>query len=340
MRELVFYDVSLRDGNHAIRHSLTELQIEKYACLAERAGIDVLEVGHGNGLGASSLQLGISAVSDITMIAVARKQLSKTKLGIHVIPGFAHETQILSAIDAGVDVVRVAAHCTEANLTCRHLELVRGRGCQAYGVLMMSHMAAPAVLLSQARIMVESGATAITLMDSAGAYIPSDVKEKIGLLCANLSVPVGFHGHNNLGLAVANTVVAVENGAVVVDGSILGFGAGAGNTPIEVVAAVLSKMNYRFACNSDKLIDSAIEAQEFLVQKIPSIHPINLLTGLNGLFSGFEKPINSASALFKVDPKLVMKELGSQKIIAGQEDIIFSIAQRISKTQKLALSEI
>ena len=243
---ILMSDPSLRDGNHAVGHSLTPDQIAAYCRIAEGAGIPIVEVGHGNGIGASSLQLGRAAAPDGSLLKAARDNLKRTLLGVHVIPGFATiERDLKPAMDAGVDVFRIASHCTEADITDRFLNYSRKQGKTTYGVLMMSHMATPEILLEEARKMEAAGAEALVIMDSSGTYLPDDVRVRIGKLVENLSIPVGFHGHNNLSMAVANSIAAVEVGATILDASARGFGAGAGNTQLEALVAVLHKMGYQ-----------------------------------------------------------------------------------------------
>jgi 4-hydroxy 2-oxovalerate aldolase len=232
MKPILISDPTLRDGNHAVSHRLSCDQVARYARLAEEAGIPIVEVGHGNGLGASSLQVGLARESDRDLLEAARSNLNRSLLGVHVIPGFATINKDLRpALELGVDVVRVASHCTEADTTRRHIEFVRNAGRKPLGVLMMSHMAPTAVLVQEALKMESYGAEGVVIMDSAGSYMMSDVAERIHALTEALAVDVGFHGHNNLGLAVANSLAAVQAGATIVDGTIRGFGAGAGAIP-------------------------------------------------------------------------------------------------------------
>jgi 4-hydroxy 2-oxovalerate aldolase len=245
MRKVLISDPTLRDGNHAVQHKLTLVQVATYAKAADAALIPIVEVGHGNGLAASSLQVGLCAVSDRDMLTTARENLHQSKLSIHVMPGFATIKRDLSmAIDIGVDVVRVACHCSEADITQRHIGYVRERGKEVLGVLMMTHMLAKEQLAEEALKMESYGADAIMLMDSAGALLPTDVAERVHALVQALHIPVGFHAHNNLGMAVANSITALESGAAILDGTARGFGAGAGNTQLEVLVAVLHKMGY------------------------------------------------------------------------------------------------
>ena len=330
MPDILISDPTLRDGSHAIKHQLSKADIASYAVRAEEAGIPIIEVGHGNGLGASSLQLGESLTSDYDMLETCKTNLKRTKLGVHVIPGFATISRDLKvALDLGVDVVRVASHCTEADITQRHIEYTRNRDKIAYGVLMMSHMAPASVLVKEAKKMEQYGAMGIVLMDSAGNYLPQDVKEKIGALNSSLGIPVGFHAHNNLGMAIANSITAVENGATIIDGTIRGFGAGSGNAQLEVLVAVLERMGYTTSIDLYKLLDTADEVEKEFVNA-PLIKSSSIVSGLTGVFSGFAKPVERIAQQYNVDPKDIYFELGRRKVVAGQEDLIIEVAIGLS----------
>ena len=332
MPQIRISDPTLRDGNHAVAHQLTRAQIARYAEAAEAAGVPIVEVGHGNGIGASSLQVGLSCEDDATMLGTAREKLSRSLLGIHCIPGFATINKDLRpALDLGVDVVRVASHCTEADITQRHIGFVRERGKEAMGVLMMSHMAAVDILLEQAAKMEAYGAEAVILMDSAGAMLPSDVTERVGTLVRNLGIPVGFHAHNNLGMAVANSVAAVHAGATILDGTARGFGPGAGNTQLEVLAAVLEKMGISTGINLYGILDLGDLAEREIIPVVPSIKSISIVSGLAGVFSAFSKHVDRIAKQYQVDPRDVFFELGRRKIVAGQEDIILEVAQQLAQ---------
>jgi len=332
MRTVLISDPTLRDGNHAVSHQLNLSQIAAYAAAANEARIPIVEVGHGNGIGASSLQVGMSIVSDAEMLEVAREKLTASKLGIHCMPGFATINKDLSiAIDIGVDVVRVGSHCTEADITQRHIAYVRNRGREAYGCLMMTHMASKEVLIEQCLKMESYGAQAVMLMDSAGAYLPTDVSEKISALVSALKIPVGFHAHNNLGMAVANSIAAVEAGATILDGTARGFGAGAGNTQLEVLVAVLEKMGYSTGIDLYKMLDAAELAEEKLIKTIPSTRTVSIVSGLAGVFSGFAKHVERVSLQYGVNPRDVFFELGRRRVVAGQEDLIIEVAVNLAE---------
>lgn len=330
-RRVVISDPTLRDGNHAVRHELSIEQITAYCRAADAAGVSIVEVGHGNGLGASSLQLGESATSDHMALTTARANLAVSKLGIHVIPGFATiERDLKPALDMGVDVVRVASHCTEADICERHISYSRNMGVEVWGCLMMSHMITPALLLEQARKMESYGAEGVVFMDSAGHYLPDDVRQRVTLLTNELSIPVGFHAHNNLGLAIANSITAADAGATLLDGCARGFGAGAGNAPIEVLVAVLERLRYVTGIDLYKILDAADIAEQILMKEIPVIRSVSVVSGMAGVFSGFMKPVTRIAKEFNIDPRDIFFELGRRKIVAGQEDIILEVAKELA----------
>ncbi|WP_342146788.1 4-hydroxy-2-oxovalerate aldolase [Rickettsiella endosymbiont of Aleochara curtula] len=332
MRSILISDPTLRDGNHALKHQLNRDQITNYCIAAESAGIPIVEVGHGNGLGASSLQLGMAKLTDKEMLSIARMHLKKSRLGIHIIPGFGTiEKDLRPAVELGVDVVRVAAHCSEADITERHIQFTRIQEKTAYGVLMMAHMMSAEELLVQATKMQAYGAQGIVFMDSAGNFLPEDVLDRVKILVDHLSIPVGFHAHNNLGLAIANSLVAVEAGATILDGCARGLGAGAGNTQLEVLVGVLERKGYHTGIDFYKMLDASDIAERELLHEIPSIKSLSIISGLAGIFSGFLKPVLRIAKEFDVDPRDIFIELGRRKIIAGQEDIILEVASDLAK---------
>ena len=330
-------DATLRDGSHACSHQITLEQVRAYATAAEAAGFSFLEVGHGNGLGASSLQVGESLVPEGEMLRAAKACLKRTKLSAHVIPGFATiNREIAQAMEAGVELFRVGCHCTEADITQRHIGHVRSTGREAWGVLMMSHMVSAEVLLEETKKMQSYGAQGIVLMDSAGAYFPADVTAKVGLLAAKLEVPVGFHAHNNLGLAVANSIAALEAGARIIDGTGRGFGAGAGNAPIELLAAVLLKQGYTTSLDLYKALDAGDLAARLFAGSLPESNGVTIVSGMTGVFSGFAKPVQRVAKQLGVDGRDIFFELGKRKVVGGQEDLILEVADLLARRNQKA----
>jgi 4-hydroxy 2-oxovalerate aldolase len=331
MKNIIITDSSLRDGNHSVKHTISLDSIARYCQFADKAGVPIVEVGHGNGLAASSLLIGKSPNTDEEMLSTAKKNLKTSKLGIHTIPGLSTLDHAKKAIDLGVDVVRVATHCTEATLSKSHIEYLAKQNIEVYGVLMMSALISPEELVEQAKIMESYGAKAIIIMDSTGTYLPKDVQERISMLVSKLKIDVGFHAHNNLGCAITNSLTAADYGAKYIDGCIRGFGAGAGNAALEILIPVFQQSGYNLDINFEDTIKEADKVMEYLVPSAPITTPINILTGLKRLFSGFEKPIVSASKIYGIEYSSLIFELGNRKLVAGQEDLILEIAQKLKK---------
>ena len=330
MNQVTITDSSLRDGNHSVKHNISISSVEKYCQFADSINIPIVEVGHGNGLGASSLLIGQAAHTDTEILEVARANLKNSKLGVHIIPGIATINKDISpAIDIGVDVFRVATHCTEATLSKSHIEYLRSKQKAVLGVLMMTALTDIKTLVENAKLMEQYGAEGIIIMDSTGTYLPVDVADRIRALKDSLSIKIGFHAHNNLGCAISNSLVAVENGAEYIDACIRGFGAGAGNAALEIIIPVLEKSGFAVNIDFKKVIIEADRVMEYLVPSAPVVAPVNVLTGLTKLFSGFEKPIIKASKIYGIEYSSLIFELGNRKLVAGQEDLILEIAQKI-----------
>lgn len=326
-KNILIIDSTLRDGSHAVSHQFTAQNISDYAKGAELAGTEILVVGHGNGLGASSLQLGKSLLTDKEMLTTAKKELSKTKLAAFLIPGYGTiKEDIKPAISYGIDILIIACHCTEANITRQHIKYGLENGLEVYGVLMMSHMISANLLLEQALLMQEYGVKGVILMDSAGAYLPEDVTEKVSILVKNLDIDVGFHAHNNLGLAIANSLTAIKAGATIIDATSKGLGAGAGNCQLEVLVAILDKMGINTNLNLYQLMDNSENVITKLMKRPLEINTVTLTSGLAGVFSGFAPHAINAANRFKVDVRDILIELGRKKVVAGQEDIIVDVA--------------
>ncbi|GII86983.1 4-hydroxy-2-oxovalerate aldolase [Sphaerisporangium siamense] len=328
---LVIHDPTLRDGHHAVRHVLGREQLRGYAAAADAAGVPVVEVGHGNGLGASSLQVGRAALSDDEMLTVVREALPTSKMGVFMLPGWGTTRDLRRALDHGADVVRLGAHCTESDLAERHLGFLRDLGVEAQGLLLMSHMADAERLAKECLRMEEYGATAVGIFDSSGHYLPPDVTERITAIVETVSVPVIFHGHNNLGMAVANSVAAAQAGAQVIDACARGFGAGAGNTQLEVVVPVLERMGFATGIDLYALLDAADLAARTLMPAPPTIDSVSLVSGLAGVFSGFKTPVLDIARREGVDPRDIFFELGRRQAVAGQEDLIVDVALELAE---------
>lgn len=317
----MYHDLTLRDGCHAISHKLTEEMIKDYCIFAENSGIEVIEIGHGNGLGASSILIGESLLSDYDMISIAKRYLKKTKLSVHIIPGFATiKRDIDKAIELNVDIFRIACHCTEASITKTHIEYLVSKNKIVYGILMMAATCSIEKLIEEANKMKMYGAMAIIIMDSSGSFKPIDVTERMNKLL-ELNLPIGFHAHNNLQLAVANSMAAIESGASIIDVTLRGFGAGSGNTPLEIMIFL-----HDFG-SIDK--NKVLEYCEKCNIQPPLCKPINILSSKYKLFGGFEKHIFKASEKYNISYIKLIDEISKQSLTAGQEDFIYIIASSL-----------
>ena len=315
-----YHDLTIRDGCHVISHQLTVDMIEKHCIFCETHNIPVIEIGHGNGLGASSILIGESLLSDSEMIRCAKKNLKNTKLSVHVIPGIATiERDIIPAIKDGVDIFRISSHCMEASITKSHIEYLKSKNVTVYGALMMAATCSISRLYEEVEKMKSYGASAVIIMDSTGSFFPEHVEECFRSL-SKIGITLGFHGHNNLGLSVANSLAAIKNGAKIIDVTVNGFGAGAGNTPLEIMTSI-------YPCN----ILNVLESIDILEYKKPEIKVINILTAKHGLHSVFEKKMIESAKKYNVSITKLADELGKRKLVAGQEDLVRVIAAQMSE---------
>lgn len=330
------FDSTLRDGSHAVQHQLDKKQIADYCSAVDGAGLETVMVGHGNGLGASSLNIGISSLTDEEMLTEAKTHLKRTKLGVFLIPGYGTiKDHLEPAFDIGVELVCVASHCTEANIMRQHIEYSAGKGKDVYGVLMMQHMVDDEKILEQSKLIEQYGAKGIILMDSAGASLPEAVKRRVRYLVSNLSIEVGFHAHNNLGLAVANSLAAAEAGATIIDGTARAFGAGAGNCQLEVIGVVLQKEGIEIAANPMMIMEAGENIVSHFVERDFGVDSTCLVSGMAGVFSSYAKPVFRAAKRFNVSYKDILMELGNRKVVGGQEDMIVQVAAELSKKQRI-----
>lgn len=331
----IFFDSTLRDGSHSVSHQITADQIREYCEKIDGSGIYTVIVGHGNGLGASSHQVGFAAVEDAKMLAVARSALQKTRLGVFLIPGFATiKDDLLPAIDIGVDVFCVGSHCTEADTTQQYIRYLHDNNKEVYGVLMMYHMTTKERLVEEALKMQSYGAHGIIIMDSAGSSTPPLVIETMKHLVKNLNIPIGFHAHNNFGMAVANSLIALQNGATIIDGTIRGFGASSGNCQLEALVTLLKKMNIESGLDLYKLLDVSEQVVAKIMKNPQEIDMVGLMGGLTGVFSVYALPIKRAAQKYNVDARDIYTELGKRNIVGGQEDMVIEVALQLSKSKK------
>jgi 4-hydroxy 2-oxovalerate aldolase len=328
------YDSTLRDGSHAVHHQYDE-EIVKNVCKGmEEAGVYAVEVGHGGGLGGSTIQFGFGKISDDLLLKAAKSVLKNTKLSALLVPGLGTMEDLKMAAECGVDIVRVAVHCTELDVGMQHIKLTKELGLEAAAFFMMSHMISPDDLAKQAEIAQSYGVDYIFIADSSGAMTPQDIRERVVKVKAVVNVPVGVHCHNNLALGVGNSVAAFEAGADIIDGTLQGLGAGCGNTPTEVLAAVFNKMNVETGCDMFKLMDVG---EKFIVPIKP--RPIEvtnetLILGYTGIYSSFYLHTLDVAKRYNLDPRDIFVELGNRKVVGGQEDMIINVALDLINKKK------
>ena len=328
-RSFAILDVSLRDGSHSVRHSFTTQQVRAAAQGLNAAGVRYLEVSHGDGLGGSSLQYGLSAVDELKLIEAAASECTTSEVAVLLIPGIGTKQDLQNAVTAGAKMVRVATHVTEADVAAQHIELGRKLGLKTVGFLMMAHMAPVEKVVEQAKLFETYGAEVVYVTDSAGAMLPKDVTARISALKQSISCEIGFHAHNNLSMAMANTVAAVEAGATFIDGSMRALGAGSGNTQTEVMVSVLGKMGYHTGIDLYKIIDTANNVIAPLMQQPQEITGGSLVLGHAGVYSSFLLHAQKAAKQFGVDERDILIELGRRKTVGGQEDLIYEVAQQL-----------
>lgn len=323
-------EVALRDGSHAIAHQYSTKQVTEIVKGLSDASIPYIEVAHGDGLGGSSLQFGLSRTDEFELIEAAASVAGASKIGALLLPGVGTVADLKKAAELGVQMARIATHVTEADVSAQHIATAKELGLHTVGFLMMSHMAPVEKLVEQARLMESYGADTVYVVDSAGALLPSGVRERIRALRQNLNVHIGFHGHNNLSLAMGNTLAAVEEGATYVDGSARCLGAGAGNTQTEVLIAVLEKSGYSTGVDLYKMMDVAEETIAPILQAPQEITRNNLTLGYAGVYSSFLLHAQRAGEKFHLDPRDILIQLGKRQVVGGQEDMIVDVAVELA----------
>ena len=329
-KEVIITEVALRDGSHAVRHQFTVEQVIDVVKGLNAAKVPYIEVSHGDGLGGSSIQYGFSHTDEFKLIEAAVEHANFSKISVLSLPGIATTKEIQRAANIGAKLVRVATHVTEADVAQQHLHFAKNLGLETVGFLMMSHMADTSTLVKQAKLMESSGADCVYVVDSAGALLPNQVGERINALKQEIGVPIGFHAHNNLSLAMANTLVAIEEGATRIDGSIRCLGAGAGNTQTEVLVAVLEKLGINTGIDLYKMMDLAEEIIAPILPKPQEITKDSLVLGYAGVYSSFLLHAQKAAQRFNVDSRDILIEIGKKKAVGGQEDLILDVAQALA----------
>lgn len=333
-RKVILHDMCLRDGMHPKQHQISIDEMVRVATALDEAGVPLIEITHGDGLGGASVNYGFPAHSDEEYLKAVVPKMKRARVSALLLPGIGTVDHLRMAADCGVGTIRVATHCTEADVSEQHINLSRNLGLDTVGFLMMSHMVAPEELLKQARLMESYGANCIYCTDSAGYMLQDDVRDRISCLREGLhpDTELGFHGHHNLGMGVANSISALESGANRIDGSAAGLGAGAGNTPLEVFAAVLDRYGADTGVDLFKLVDVAEDLVVPMMEQPIRVDRDSLVLGYAGVYSSFLLFAKRASNKYGVRSHEILLEMARRKAIGGQEDLIEDVAMEMQKT--------
>jgi len=324
-------DSTLRDGSHSISHQYTEEQVAAIARGLDQAGVDIIEISHGDGLGGSSIQYGFDRTPDEVKLRAASAVVKHSKIAVLLLPGVGTKEDLKAATEFNIRVARIATHVTEANISEQHIGLAKKMGMEVLCFLMMNHMADIDTMVGQAKLMESYGADAVYVVDSAGALLPNEARDRVAALKAGLRIEVGFHAHNNLGLGVGNSLAAIEAGATLVDGSLRGMGGGAGNAMLEALVAVLQKANYENGVDLYKLMDVGEQIVRPIMTRAQEIDNASLTLGFAGVYSTFLLHTERAAKKYGLDARDILMELGRRKAVGGQEDWIIDVAAEMAE---------
>jgi len=331
-------DTTLRDGSHAMQHQFTEEQVRATVHALDEANVEVIEVSHGDGIGGSSFNYGFSKVEDITLVRAAREEAARAKIAILLVPGIGTMDDLRNAREAGASVARIATHCTEADVSIQHFGLARSLDMETVGFLMMAHRTSPEELARQGRIMVDAGCECVYAVDSAGALVLDEAESRIKALVDEVGgqAQVGFHGHQNLSLGVANSVLAFRTGARQIDGSLCALGAGAGNSPTEVLAATFNHLEVETGVDVGGVLDAAEEVVRPFLPRWPKSDRTAIVQGWAGVYSSFLLHAEHAAERYDVPAHVILQRAGEAGYVGGQEDMLIDIALQLVQERDLA----
>ncbi|MEV4020874.1 4-hydroxy-2-oxovalerate aldolase [Nonomuraea angiospora] len=324
-------DSTLRDGSHAMAHRFTEEQVRGVVHALDGAGVEVIEVTHGDGLGGSSFNYGFSLEDDIKLVAAAVEEAERAKIAVLLLPGLGTVEDLRKAHGAGASVARIATHCTEADVSLQHFAAARELGMETVGFLMLSHRVGPAELAAQARIMVDGGAQCVYVVDSAGALVLGEAQARVSALVDEIGhqAEVGFHGHQNLSLGVANSVLATQNGARQIDGALCALGAGAGNSPTEVLVATFDRLGIPTGVNVQGALAAAEDVVKPFLSRLPFADRSAITQGYAGVYSSFLLHAERAAERYGVPAHEILQRVGEAGYVGGQEDMIIDVALQL-----------
>jgi 4-hydroxy 2-oxovalerate aldolase len=324
-------DSTLRDGSHAMAHRFTEEQVRGVVHALDSAGIEVIEVTHGDGLGGSSFNYGFSAVDDVKLVAAAVDETRSAKIAVLLLPGLGTIHDLRMARDVGASIARIATHCTEADVAVQHFAAAREMGMETVGFLMLSHRIGPEELAKQARIMVDGGAECVYVVDSAGALVLGEAQARVAALIGEIGgeAQVGFHGHQNLSLGIANSVLAAQQGALQVDGALCALGAGAGNSPTEILVATFERLGIPTGVDVQGALAAAEEVVRPFLSRLPFADRSAVTQGYAGVYSSFLLHAERAAERYQVPAHEILQRVGEAGYVGGQEDMIIDIALQL-----------
>lgn len=335
-KKIIIHDMCLRDGMHPKQHQITVQEMVTVAKAMDEAGMPLIEVTHGDGLGGASVNYGFPAASDEEYLSAVCKEMKNAKVSALLLPGIGTIDHLKMAVDCGISTIRVATHCTEADVSEQHLQMAaKIGGLDTVGFLMMAHMIEPEALVEQLKLMESFGANCVYITDSAGYMLPDDVSARVRLARQELrpETELGFHGHHNMAMGIANSLAAVEAGANRIDGSIAGLGAGAGNTPLEVFIAVCDRMGIETGVDLFKAMDIAEDLVVPMMDHLVRIDRDALTLGYAGVYSSFLLFAKRSAEKYGLSSRDILMELGRRRTVGGQEDMIEDLALDMAREQ-------